>query len=136
MSDPRVAKLGELLVNYSLALKPGQLVRIDGNIVAGPPITQLYRYALRAGAYPRTRIEVEDLEGIALSEANDEQLTFISALDRQEVEELYAVVTIWADRNTRALTGADAGRVSRRIGSRRQLVNRFWERIDADEATW
>jgi aminopeptidase len=136
MSDPRVAKLGELLVNYSLALKPGQLVRIDGNIVAAPLITELYRYALRAGAYPRTRIEVEDLEGIALSEANDEQLTFISALDRQEVEELYAVVTIWADRNTRALTGADAGRVSRRIGSRRQLVNRFWERIDADEATW
>ena len=136
MSDPRVAKLGELLVNYSLALQPGQLVRIDGGTVAAPLVTELYRYALRAGALPRTRTEVEELELIALTEADDEQLVFTSDLDRQEIEELDAVVTIWADRNTRALTGADPDRVSRRIASRRQLVNRFWERIDADEASW
>ena len=29
MPDPRVAKLADLLVNYSLELGPGQLVRID-----------------------------------------------------------------------------------------------------------
>jgi aminopeptidase len=136
MSDPRVAKLGELLVDYSLALQPGQLARIDGATVAAPLVTELYRYALRAGALPRTRTEVEGLELIALTEADDEQLVFISDLDRQEVEELDAIVTIWADRNTRALTGADPDRVSRRIASRRQLINRFWERIDADEASW
>jgi aminopeptidase len=136
MSDPRVAKLGELLVNYSLALQPGRLVRIDGATVAAPLVTELYRYALRAGALPRTRTEVEGLELIALTEADDGQLVFMSDLDRQEVEELDAIVTIWADRNTRALTGADPERVSRLIASRRQLINRFWERIDADEASW
>ena len=136
MSDPRVAKLGELLVNYSLGLQPGQLVRLDANTVAAPLVTELYRYALRAGAHPRTRVEVEGLDGIALREATDEQLVFLSDLDRQEVEELHAIVTVWSDRNTRALTSADAARVSRRIGSRRQLINRFWERIDAGEATW
>jgi aminopeptidase len=136
MSDPRVAKLGELLVNYSLALSPGQLVRIDGNTVAAPLVTEIYRHALRAGALPRTRVEVEGLDLIALTEANEEQLTFVSELDWQEVEQLYAVVTIWADRNTRLLTGAEPGRVSRRIGSRRKLTNRFWERIDAGDATW
>lgn len=136
MSDSRVARLGELLVDYSLALQPGQLVRIDGATVAAPLVAEVYRYALRAGAHPRTRIDVEGLELIALTDANEEQLVFIADVDRQEVEELDAVVTIWADRNTRALTGADPGRVSRRIGSRRQLINRFWERIDADEASW
>jgi aminopeptidase len=136
MSDPRVAKLGELLVNYSLALQPGQLVRIDGNTVAAPLVTEIYRHALRAGAFPRTRVEVEGLDLLALREGNEEQLTFISDLDWREVEQLYAVVTIWADRNTRLLTGADPERVSRRIGSRRQLTNRFWQRIDAGEATW
>jgi aminopeptidase len=136
MSDPRVAKLGELLVNYSLGLQPGQQVRIDGNTVAAPLVTEIYRHALRAGAHPRTRVDVEGLDEIALREGTDEQLVFVSELDRQEVEELNAIVTIWADRNTRALTGADAGRVSRRIRSRRKLINRFWERIDAGEATW
>ena len=34
MSDPRVAKLGELLVNYSLELQPGDLLRSGGEVYA------------------------------------------------------------------------------------------------------
>jgi aminopeptidase len=136
MSDPRVARLADLLVNYSLELQPGEQVRIDASTVAAPLVTELYRYALRAGAHPRTRVEVEGLDVIAVGESSDEQLVFISDLDRQEVEQLGAVVTIWGDRNTRALTQADPGKVSRRIGSRRQLTNRFWERIEEGKAKW
>jgi len=47
-----------------------------------------------------------------------------------------AIVTIWADRNTRALSRADPDRVSKKIASRRQLTNRFWERIDEGKAKW
>jgi leucyl aminopeptidase (aminopeptidase T) len=36
MKDPRVAKLADLLVNYSLELEPGQIVRLDGGTVAAP----------------------------------------------------------------------------------------------------
>ena len=39
MTDPRVAKLADLLINYSLALGPGQLLRIDGGTVAAPLMT-------------------------------------------------------------------------------------------------
>jgi aminopeptidase len=136
MTDPRVAKLADLLVNYSLELGPGQLIRIDGATVATPLVTEIYRSALRAGANPRTRVEVEGLDVIAVSESSDEQLTFVSEIERFEVENVDAVVTIWADRNTRSLSQADPRRVSRRIGSRRQLTNRFWERIDEGKAVW
>ena len=136
MSDPRVAKLGSLLVDYSLELGPGQLLRIDAGTVAAPLVTEAYRSALRAGANPRTRIEVEGLDVISVGEANDEQLVFVSEVDRFEVEQVDAVMTIWADRNTRALTQADPWRISRRIASRRELTKRFWERIDAGEAKW
>lgn len=136
MSDPRVAKLGELLVNYSLELQPGQLLRIDAGTVAAPLVTEAYRAALRAGGHPRTQIDVEGLDAIAVAEANDDQLVFVSEIDRFEVEQVDALMTIWADRNTRALSGADPARVSRRIGSRRELTNRFWERIDAGAAKW
>jgi aminopeptidase len=136
MSDPRVAKLADLLVNYSVGLRPGQLVRIDAATVAAPLVTEVYRHALRAGAHPRTRIDVEGLDVIAVGEASDEQLSFVSELDRFEVEQLAAIMTIWGERNTRALTQADPRRVSRRIASRRELNRRFWERIDAGDATW
>ncbi len=136
MTDPRVTKLAELLVDYSLELRAGQLVRIDGGTVAAPLVTEVYRQALRAGANPRTRIEVEGLDVIAVNEASDDQLSFVSEIDRFEVENLDAIATIWSDRNTRSLTQADPQRVSRRIASRRKLTNRFWERIDAGEAHW
>jgi aminopeptidase len=136
MSDPRVAKLGDLLVNYSLELRPGQLLRIDAGTVAAPLVTEAYRAALRAGGNPRTRIEIEGLDVIAVGESSDEQLVFVSEIDRFEVEQVDAVVTVWADRNTRSLTQADPQRVSRRIASRRELSKRFWERIDAGEANW
>ena len=136
MSDPRVAKHADLLVNYSLRLQPGQLVRIDGGTVAAPLVTEVYRYALRAGAHPRTRVEVEGLDVIAVDESSDEQLVFVSEVDRFEVEQVSAIVTIWADRNTRALSQADPARVSRRIASRRELTNRLWERIDEGKANW
>jgi aminopeptidase len=136
MSDLRVAKLADLLVNYSLELKPGQIVRIDGGTVAAPLVTEVYRHALKAGAYPRTRVEVEGLDVIALREGSDEQLGFVSEIDRFEIEQLHAMVTIWGDRNTRSLSQADPARVSRRIASRRELTNRYWDRIDAGEAHW
>jgi len=136
MSDPRVAKLAELLVSYSLELRPRQLLRIDAGTVAAPLVTEAYRSALRAGGNPRTRIDVEGLDVITVDEANDDQLVFVSEVERFEIEQVDAVMTIWADRNTRSLSGADPARVSRRIGSRRELTKRFWERIDAGEAKW
>jgi aminopeptidase len=53
-----------------------------------------------------------------------------------EIEKVDAIVTIWADRNTRALSQADPNRVSKKIASRRALTNRFWERIDDGKAKW
>ena len=76
MADPRVAKLADLLVNYSLQLAAGQMLRIDAGTVAAPLVTESYRSALRAGANPRTRIEVEGLDVIAVGESNDDQLVF------------------------------------------------------------
>src|SRR5258705_267066 len=122
MTDPRVAKLADLLVNYSLELKPGEIVRLDGGTVAAPFVRELYRAALKAGANPRTRIEVEGIDVIAVGEASDEQLTFISEIDRFEIEKVDAIVTIWGDRNTRALSQADPKRVSKKIASRRTLT--------------
>jgi aminopeptidase len=136
MSDPRVAKLADLLVNYSLELQPGQLVRVDGGMVAAPLVTELYRYALKAGAHPRTRLEVEGLDVIAVGESSEQQLTFVSEIDRFEIETLDALITIWADKNTRSLSRADPQRLSKRIAARRELTNRYWDRMDEGAARW
>jgi aminopeptidase len=136
MSDPRVAKLADLIVNYSLELKPGDVVRIDGGTIAAPFIQEIYRAALRAGAHPRTKVEVEGIDLIAVNESSEEQLTFVSEIENFEIEHVEAVVTVWGDRNTRSLSRADPSRVSKKIASRRHLTNRLWERIGEGTAKW
>ena len=41
MMDPRVEKLANVLVNYSVAVQPGDKVMIDGNIVGEPLLKTL-----------------------------------------------------------------------------------------------
>ena len=121
MPDAAAAKLADLLVNYSVELQPGRLVRLDGGTVAAPLLLELYRAAIRAGAHPYTRIALEGTEHIVLSDGTEEQVAFVSAIERQEVEELAALITIWADRNTRAVSQADPQRASRRMAAQRAL---------------
>ena len=52
MRDPRLAKLADVLVNYSVGVKKDQLVRISGPPVSQPLIVELYRKVLAAGGHP------------------------------------------------------------------------------------
>jgi aminopeptidase len=136
MADPSLAKLADLLVTYSVELQPGQLVRIDGGAVAQPLLLELYRAALRAGANPFTRISLEQAEQVLLDEGTDEQLAFVSDLQRNEVEGIDAWLTVWAERNTRALGQSDPERARRRMSAQGALQRRWWERIAAGETRW
>ena len=80
MSDPRVARLGELVVNYSLRLQPGKVLRIDAPPVAAPLAIEIYRAALAAGAHPYVDLQLERLPELLLAEANDEQLEYVSPM--------------------------------------------------------
>jgi aminopeptidase len=136
MRDPRVARLAELIVTYSLGLQPGQVVRIDGAPVAAPLALELYRAALAAGAHPYANVELERLPELMLAEATDEQLGFVSPIGLAELDLVDAIVTIWSETNTRALSRADAERHQRYISGQQQLSQRRWARMASGELAW
>ena len=136
MRDPRAARLGGLIVSYSLDLQPGQVVRIDGAPVAGALALELYRAALAAGAHPYVNVELERLPELQLAEASEEQLDFVSPIGLAEIDRLDAIVTIWSETNTRALSRAEADRHQRFIASQQRLSKRRWERIATGELVW
>ncbi len=136
MSDPRVARLAELAVSYSLALQPGQVLRVDAPPVAAPLAIELYRAALAAGAHPYVDLELERLPELLLAEASDEQLDFVSPIAKAELAELDALVTIWAESNTRALTHADPDRHQRYLAARQELSKVRWMRISGGDLAW
>ena len=51
MRDPRINKLAEVLVNYSTAVQPGDLVLIRGGPIGLPLVTAVYDEVLRAGGH-------------------------------------------------------------------------------------
>ena len=136
MTDPRLARLGELAVSYSLGLQPGQTLRIDAPPVAAPLAVEIYRAALAAGAHPYVDLELERLPELMLAHATDEQLDFVSPIARRELKEVDAVVTVWSQSNTRALSHADPERHQRWLAARQELAKIRWARMSSGELAW
>jgi aminopeptidase len=134
--DIRVSRLASLIVEYSLAIQPRQILRIDAPEVASPLVLELYRAALAADAFPYSTLSVDGLLEILLEEGSDEQLTHISELQFHEIETIDALATVWSETNTRSLSRVDPERHARFLKAQRQLSNRRWERISAGEMAW
>ncbi|MDR5684359.1 MAG: aminopeptidase [Armatimonadota bacterium] len=134
--DPRVERLAEVLVRYSLVVKPGQLVRISGPALAEPLIVACYRHVLRAGGHPLLRVTVDGVEEVYYKEASEEQLRFVSEIQRTEVERIDASIGIWAEYNTRALTNVSPARRRIRSEATRDLMQRFLERAAEGVLRW
>ena len=100
MRDARLNKLAGVLVNYSVGVKKGQLVRISGPPVSQPLIVALYEKVLEAGGHPAVRMVPEELNEIFLKRANDEQLRYVNPLGLYEYEKLDCSIGIWAEENT------------------------------------
>lgn len=132
----RTERLARLLVEYSLDLREGQLVRIDGSEAAEPFLLALYRAALGVGALPTVVPVADGLTEILLREGTDAQLTYVSPGAFEELERLDALVTVWAETNTRSLSGVDPERQSTMVGARSELSRRRMERIFSDELAW
>ncbi|HEX5467436.1 MAG TPA: aminopeptidase [Gaiellaceae bacterium] len=136
MTDARVTRLADLIVDYSLELSPGQVFRIDAHEVGAPLVLALYRAAIRAGAYPYTSVGLEGTLELLLEHGSDEQIEHIAPQQWDEIEEIDAIATIWSESNTRALTRVDPTRHTAYLAAQRRLHNRRWERISAEEMRW
>jgi aminopeptidase len=136
VTDPRIERLASLLVDYSLELGAGEMLLIEAYDIAGPLVVALHRRAIERGANPYAYLTLDGLDEILVEEASDEQLAFVSDIQRKEIEAVDAVVSIWGRTNTRSFTRLDPARQALLLKGRRSLRNRLWDRIDAGDAKW
>jgi aminopeptidase len=125
-----------LLVEYSIALKKGQTLAIRGHYIAAPLIRECYRAAVKAGAHIETQISIEGLEEVFFKNASEEQLTYISPIAKLRVKSIDAFIGIWADANTRGLTGADPRKMAVAAKAGRAISKVFSERAAKHELNW
>lgn len=128
MNDSRIEKLANVLVNYSVAVRRNNLVRISGSTTALPLIRALYAEVLKAGANPLLRITDDDCQDTFYELADKRQLGFIPPLAMKEIEAIDCSIGIWANDNTKSMTRVDPRRQAVVSQARRPIMKRFMER--------
>jgi aminopeptidase len=136
MSDPRIHNLARLLVNYCVAVQPGDKIILNGAIVAFPLVRETYREIIRAGGHPLVMLQSEELEEIFLKEASEDQLQHISEPRKLVTETYDCSIGIWAAENTRALSNIDPARLQLSRSANRGLMATRMRRSASGEFRW
>ena len=110
MTDPRIETWARALVGYSAPVRSGQTVGITGGVAAEPLLRAVYREVLRLGAHPVLVPSFPELRADLLAMGADEQLGFVSPIERFLREGVDVIVTVMAETNTKALSGVDPSR--------------------------
>jgi len=136
MTDPRVTKLAQVMVHYSLDLKPGQNVVIRSTPQAEELVNEVYRQAIIAGAHVHTDIGLPLLQEIFFKHASDEQLEYVSPIYELVMKKYDATLSIMADTNTKRLSGINPERIARSRRAFADLGKLFNERAARGEVRW
>ena len=136
MIDPRTKKLAKLLVSYSLEVKPGDRVFISSGMAALPLVTEIYREIIHAGGHPTSFWQVPALQEILLKEGSDTQLQYVPDPFKLIIETFECSIGIWADDNTRAMSGIDPARQQMVQAAQTELFATQMRRSAAGELRW
>lgn len=134
MPDSMIVKFARTLVRYSLDIQPGDVLLARTTTLAVPLLQEVYREALEAGANVIPRLSFDGQEETFLRSASEEQLAWVSPIDRAEMETITARLTISAPYNTRG--GGDAKRQGQWLRGQAELTQRFRQRSADGSLKW
>ena len=136
MPDPRIEKLAEVLVNYSVEVRPGDKVMVEGPALAEPLLRAVFAKVLQAGGHPLMFVSLPGTDELLFRYASDEQLQHVPEPLKLVVESYDVSIGIWAAENTKALSNVDPARMVLRNQSQAEIIETFMRRSASGEFRW
>ncbi len=136
MPDPRVSKLAKVLINYSLNIQPGEQLLIQTTPLADELTMAVYEEAIKAGAHVMTMSRVPGLQEVFFKNASDEQLTYISPIQKMMLETFDAFLRIQADSNTRSMSGVAPKRMAEFGRANAEMSKIMMQRSATGDLKW
>lgn len=136
MSDPRVERFADLLVNYSTRVQPGDRVFLEAEPPATPLTIALYERILHAGGHPHLIMRMTELKAAVMNHGNDDQIDFPPTFLKLAYETFDARIRIHSMSNSKALTGVDKARFARRQRTLQPILRTQMERGSKKELKW
>jgi aminopeptidase len=136
MPDQRIEQLADLLVNYSVSVKPGDRVIIQGDTLAEHLLLSLKEKVLLARGHPFLMPNFSDDDLVFYSFATDDQLKYVHEPLKQIMETYDVLISVAASDNTKNLSGIDPHKIVLRRQSQGGIMKVFFERAAKGEVRW
>ena len=104
MTDTRIVKLAENLINYSCALKKGEKLLIEASGVDYPLVNELIKRAYKIGAYPIYSLKDNRVQRELLMGVTKEHCSLMAKFDKARMSEMDAYIGIRGGNNTYELS--------------------------------
>lgn len=131
-----IEKHAEVILNYSVELKKGEKLAIIGQFATYPLMKEIYRQAIKAGAFPECRFLEEELQEIALKEGNEEQLKYLPESLIKSYNTADVLLSIWGNTNTRIFSNIEPSRMKKYSQGRKPIIDRLFKRLADGEVRW
>lgn len=136
MADPRIEKLADVLVNYSVAVQPGDKVIVQGDAPARSLLQVVYAEVLQAGGHPLMMITLPGTQELFFHHASDEQLQHVPEPVKLMMETYDARIRIVGAENTKALSNVDPAKMVLVNQAQAGLIKTFMQRSASGELRW
>ena len=112
MTDPRYAKLSDLLVNYSTVLKKGERVLVDAIDTPDEFVIELMRTVRRAGAIPIVEVRHSRITREVLRETTETHAALVRGIELARMKKMQAYIAIRGAANTNESADVESKRMS------------------------
>ena len=136
MRDPRIEKLADVLVNYSVAIQPGDKVLIQGGVLGEPLLKAVYVQVLQAGGHPLMLVNLPGTDELLYRHASDEQLEHIPEPVELAMKTYDARIAVMSAYNTKSLTNIDPVRLVVQRRAQAELFKSMLQRIASRDLRW
>lgn len=136
MADVRLEKWADLMVNYSLGVKPGDRVLLRATPLSEPLISAVYVKIMEAGGNPFVYVELPSTNELLFKHASDEQLAFVPEPLEVAMGKYECMIRILAEENTHALGHVESEKVVKRNKALMPLMQTYLNRSARGELRW
>jgi aminopeptidase len=118
MQDPRQKKLADLVINYSVELKPGEKILIEATDTPPEFVCELVRVARKAGGIPIVLLKDQSILKEILRLSSEEQMKLLGELEKNTMKKVQAYIAVRGSNNASELAGVPDEKM--------HLYQRYW----------
>ncbi len=136
MTDLRIERLADVLIDYSTGVQPGDKTIISGGTPAEPLLKAVYAKVLEAGGHPILLPSLPGTEKLLYKLGSDEQLQHVPEPVKLMMETYDVRINIRGAANTKALSNVDPSKMVLRNRAQAELMRTFMRRSASGALRW